>query len=62
MERAAAEFCCILETVPGVDGTETVKLKTVNSKLYFTNPVSIEKFHSLQKCNFMKVIKASVIA
>ncbi|KAJ7393486.1 hypothetical protein OS493_006468 [Desmophyllum pertusum] len=41
MERAAAEFCCILETVPGVDGTETVKLKTVNSKLYFTNPLRL---------------------
>ena len=35
-----AEFCCVPQTVPCIDGSHAVKLKTVNSRLYSTYPVS----------------------
>ena len=37
-----AEFCCIPQKVSSADESHPIKLKTMNSRLYFTHPVSIQ--------------------
>ena len=37
-----AEFCCIPLKASSADESHPIKLKTMNSRLYFTHPVSIQ--------------------
>ena len=37
-----AEFCCFPQKVSSADESHPIKLKTMNSRLYFTHPVSIQ--------------------
>lgn len=41
LATGCAEFRSLPQAVTDVNGSQTMGLKTVNSKLYFTDPVSV---------------------